>query len=360
MESFSGIYYLGEGQPQSVRVSFGLQKMTIHFEDGTGREVFWYYDKILRQAFQQVGTTRVKYLGIPLQTIEVNHPGFAEALQQKLGKNDRSWLRKTFGNGASTLVKVLLVLLALMVSFYIWGIPFLAERLARRVPVSYEEKLGDGMMSTLLSGYTTNDRQTLLLNDFFAEMKIETAYDIHITVVKEDVANAFAVPGGNIVVYDRLLNDMDNYEELAALLSHEFTHIQNKHTTRSLFRSLGSSLFLSMLFGDMGGVMNQAMLQADQLKTLKYSRKLEKEADLDGLKILADRKIDGNGFVGLFKLLEKEVQQSGEDVPAEWISSHPDLKNRIEYIKADPMFNKNGVAKNETLEALFQRMKEDR
>lgn len=358
MESFPGVYYLGEGQPQAVRVSLSSQKLIIRMEDGSGREVFWYYDKVLRQGLDSVGMLRVKYLGIPMQSIEVNHPGFQEELKKRLGKNDRSWLKRTFGSGASTFLKVLLAILTLLVSFYIWGIPFLAERLARRVPVSYEEKLGDGMMEALSSGYTVDDKRTLLLNDFFSEMHIETPYHIHITVVKEEVPNAFAVPGGNIVVYDHLLEGMDNYEELAALLAHEFSHIQHKHTTRSLFRSLGSSLFLSLLLGDMGGVMNQAVLQADQLKTLGYSRKLEKEADLKGLQILAERKIDGKGFVQLFELLEKEVKKTGEEIPAEWISSHPDLENRIQYIKTDPSFNKNGVEEHETLKELFKRLKE--
>lgn len=358
MESFPGIYYLGEGHPQAVRISFSGQKLTIRFEDGSGREVFWYYDKILRQGLDAAGMIRVKYLGIPMQSVEVNHPGFKEELGKRLGKNDRSWLRKTFGSGASTFLKVLLSILVILVSFYIWGIPFLAERLARRVPISYEEKMGEGMMSALSSGYTIDDKRTLLLNDFFSEMHIETPYHVHITVVKEEVANAFAVPGGNIVVYDHLLNGMESYEELAALLAHEFTHIQNRHTTRSLFRSLGSTLFLSLLMGDMGGVMNQVVLEADQVKTLGYSRKLEKEADLQGLKLLSDRKIDGQGFVKLFELLEQEVKKSGEEIPAEWISSHPDLQNRINYIKADPSFNKNGMEKNETLEELFKRLKE--
>jgi Zn-dependent protease with chaperone function len=111
-----------------------------------------------------------------------------------------------------------------------------------------------------------------------------------------------------------------------------------------------------VLFGDIGGIGSVIVSNADQLKGLSYSRKLEKEADMNGLKILSERKIDCNGFVRLFGFLEKEMDK--EDLqPAEWTSSHPDLIKRIEYIKANELFNKNGVELSETLKTLFLKIK---
>jgi len=149
---------------------------------------------------------------------------------------------------------------------------------------------------------------------------------------------------------------MNSYEELAALLSHEFTHVNEKHTTRSLFRQLGSAIFLSVIFGDVGAIANTVIRNADNLKGLNYSRSLEKEADMNGLKILSERKIDCNGFVHLFELLKKETMETGKQ-PAEWISSHPDLYNRIDYVKKNELFNKNGVGQNEVLKTLFLKIK---
>jgi predicted Zn-dependent protease len=95
---------------------------------------------------------------------------------------------------------------------------------------------------------------------------------------------------------------------------------------------------------------------ADNLKGLSYSRKLEKEADMNGLKILSERKIDCNGFVRLFEFLKTESAKTNTQ-PAEWISSHPDLDNRIEYIKKHELFNKNGVEESEVLKTLFLKIK---
>ena len=254
------------------------------------------------------------------------------------------------------MVRVLVVFVLLLVAAYIWLVPFLADRLARKVPVSYEEKLGDGMYEAMKPGFTIDANRTAYINDFFRELNIATKYNVRITVIHENVANAFAMPGGNIVVYDKILSDMNSYEDLAALLSHEFTHVNEKHTTRSLFGQLGPWVFLSIVLGDVGAIANVLVSNADNLKTLDYSRKLEKEADLNGLKLLSDRKIDCSGFIDLFELLKKEVDLAGGQ-PSEWISSHPDLERRIKYVKNNKLFNKNGIEQNETLKTLFLKIK---
>ncbi len=154
-------------------------------------------------------------------------------------------------------------------------------------------------------------------------------------------------------MYDKILAGIDDYTELAALLSHEFTHVQNRHTTKSLFRQLGSSLFLSVVTGNTGAISNEVIRNADNLKSLSYGRSLEKEADLGGLNILADRKIDCNGFVKLFNILKRQ----GGPQQSEWMSDHPDLDRRIKYIKQSPGYNKKGIDEHEDLKAIFVRLK---
>jgi beta-barrel assembly-enhancing protease len=219
--------------------------------------------------------------------------------------------------------------------------------------VKFEERIGNGLYNAVMQGYTKDPQKTKLLNDFFAEMKVATKYNIDITVVQSDVSNAFALPGGNIVVFSDILKKMDGYEELAALLAHEFTHVNNKHTTKSLFRSMGNVFFFSMLFGNMGSVANVIIANADRLKTLKYSRSLEKEADLEGMQLLSERRIDCNGFIKLFQLLQGEQLKT----TSEWLNSHPDLENRMAYIKEDELFNKKGTETHAGLDSIFKAIK---
>lgn len=354
MNNYRGKYYLKGGAEHAATFTFLKDKLSIKFNDENdiGREVFWYYDEIIKESFRQKGNSIVKYKGYPEQIIESSSAEFASQVELYAGKEDKRTFIKVFAR-VSPLLRVLFVIFILLFAVYLWLVPYLAVRLAERVPVSYEENLGNGMYNSMKDGFEIDEKKTVYINEFFRELNIASPYAIHITVVKENIPNAFAMPGGNIVVYNKILDGMDNYTELAALLSHEFTHVQNKHTTKSLFREMGNSMFLSIIFGNTGAASNVIIRNADNLKSLSYGRNLEKEADIEGLKILSERKIDCNGFVGLFEMLKKQ-----ESVKvSEWMSSHPDLDRRIAYIKQSPDFNKNGIADNETLKTIFLRLK---
>ena len=358
MDAYNGKYYLQSGEEQEATILLLKDKLSIGLRDehGNPRIVYWPYEQIIRDNFWKRGMSIVRSGTYPIQTIEVGTKEFADKLEAIFKERERSWLTRMLNKNQWRMIRFLVVFFVIIISAYIWLVPFLAERLAKRVPIAYEERLGDVMYSTLQPTFTIDAERTAYINDFFRELQVNSNYNIRITVVKENIANAFAMPGGNIVVYDKILAGMDSYEELAALLSHEFTHVNERHATRALFRQQSSSLFISVIFGDVGTIGNVIASNADELKSLEYSRKLEKDADLAGLKILSDRKIDCNGFVHLFELLEKETAGPGEQ-PAEWISSHPDLDRRISYIKRNALFNKNGIETNETLKTLFLKMK---
>ena len=358
MNAYSGKYYLQEGVDQTVNILLLKDKISIGLidENNEPRVIYWPYQQIIKDNFWKRGQAIVRCGTYPVQIIEVESKEFANKLESILAHRERSWISRTMNKNIMGMMKVLLIFVAVILGAYFWLLPFLAERLAKRVPVAYEEKLGNELYDVLKNSFALDESKTFYVNEFFKELNIPTQYNIRNTVVKEDIVNAFAMPGGNIVVYDKMLAGMNNYEDLAALLSHEFTHINEKHSTRSLFRQLASGIFLSVIIGDIGAIANTMIRNADNLKGLSYSRNLEKEADLNGLEILSERKIDCNGFVRLFELLKKENPASGKQ-SAEWINSHPDLDKRIGYIKKNELFNKNGVIQNETLNTLFLKIK---
>jgi len=358
MDAYTGKYYVQGGEERDATILFLKDRLSIGIRDDIGipRIVYWPYDQIIRDSFWKRGQSIVRCGTYPVQTIEIGSKEFADKLESVFKHRERSWVSRTLNKNVMGMVKVLAVFFVLLAAAYLWLVPFLAERLAKKVPVSYEERLGDGIYNELKPSFVIDAAKTAHINDFFRELNINSKYNIRITVVNENMSNAFAMPGGNIVVYDKLVAGMGSYEELAALLSHEFTHIDEKHTTRSLFRKLASSLFLSIILGDVGAIGNVIINNADDLKGLSYSRRLEKESDMNGLKLLSERKIDCNGFIRLFELLQKEAGQT-RDEPAEWISSHPDTKKRIAYIRSHEAFNKNGVEVDETLKTLFLRIK---
>lgn len=276
----------------------------------------------------------------------------ANFIKEMQAEQKKAWHKK--GSGKEWIRNSLLFLgiIGLLVLLYLLIVPWLSEKLASKVSANTEQQLGDAVYDAM--GFTSmEDKEaSLVLNDFFSAMNVPTAYNIRITVVNDNVVNAFALPGGRIVVYSALLKQISSYPELAALLSHEFTHVNNKHSTKSIFRRLGSKVFLGLLFGRFGTVTSVLVNHADDLKSLTYSRRLEKEADTEGLAILIQRKIDPAGFTSLFEHLKASAPAN--TLP-EFLGSHPDVDKRINYIKES---SKGAVVvENEQLKAIFDKLK---
>jgi predicted Zn-dependent protease len=225
-------------------------------------------------------------------------------------------------------VILILVLLGSLLLGYFYLLPWAAEQVASVIPKSSEKVLGDAVYASMQE--EEDSTGSALLTAFFDSMHVATSYEIRVALADDKTVNAYALPGGQVVVYSGLLKKMKHYAELAALLGHEFIHVEKRHATRSICRSLGSQFFIELLLGNMGSMVSVAAGQAEQIRTLSYSRQLEKEADLGGLQLLLDRKIDAKGFTDLFAHLKED--ESGLVLP-EIISSHPDTDARAAYIK---------------------------
>jgi Zn-dependent protease with chaperone function len=340
VQQANGTYrYAGE----ETIVTLVLQQHQLLIDLGANRQVLWYYDQIMK-----VDGATFAYPGPTQQFLQVHNRSFSEILTERMQKQVSS-VTKSRG---STLLKVLGIFLLIALAFYFFALPRLAAGMADRVSVSYEKQLGDQLYQSIKPGFDIDQQKTAYLNDFFNQLKFHTSYPITITVVKSDIPNAFAIPGGHIVVYDRILAGMNSYEELAALLAHEVTHIEKRHSLKSMFRQLSTRLFFTLLLGDIDVVGSILLSNADNLKQLSYSRSLETEADTYGVSLLAGQNISCEGFIQLFRLLQKETGNTSEQ---EWFSSHPDIEKRMANIKSLTACPKSTVS-NPVLQMLFTRL----
>lgn len=339
----SATYYYGEEQ-YTAFVELSKSKLSIQINsNGEKRTIIWTYDQV-----KEDGLNAFTYPGVPKQSLRIHSSETAQLLSQKIKK--RSNPARAYK--AATFIRVLLVMIALAVLFYTYGVPWLAGKMANRFPISYEKKLGKQMYNAIKSNFTIDEERTQHINAFFKQLNIPSNYDIHVTVVKNDIANAFAIPGGHIVVHTGILKGMRSYEELAALLSHEFTHVENRHSLKSIFREASSSIFLSLLFGNMEAVSSVLISNADNLTNLSYGRDLETKSDKNGAKLLAQRNINCKGFVHLFQLLQREYGQE----PPEYLSSHPNLDKRIKNIQNLDYCKGQLPRKDSTLHTYFLRL----
>lgn len=355
MKSYFGSFYTSSGaEPVPSTVLIFDKNLNIGFSnpDGNNAMVNWLLKDVetsfdFGRQLSKLRNSRQPGSELLIEGNEVSN--FIKAMQ---AEQQKPWHQKSGGKEWIRNILLVLGILGLLFLLYLLIVPWLSQKLASRVSIKTEQQLGNAVYDAMGMAVREDTAASFTLNEFFTEMDIPTAYNIKITVVKDNVVNAFALPGGRIVVYSALLKQIQSYPELAALLSHEFTHVNNKHSTKSIFRRLGSKVFLGLLFGRFGTVTSVLVDHADNLKSLKYSRRLEKEADTDGLQLLVQRKIDPKGFVDLFENLKQAA--SGSTLP-EFLGSHPDIDKRIEYIKEE---SKNAaIRENEKLKAIFEKIK---
>jgi len=199
----------------------------------------------------------------------------------------------------------------------------------RLITPEYEKQLGEQMHNSTVPQTLVDERRTAIMQNFANQLQLSEVYPVKITVLRSREVNAYAIPGGHIVVYTGLLNQMQHYEELVALLGHEVSHINQRHTTRTILKSLSTRLFL-ILFMDVSQVGGILLLNADRLRSLSYSRSLEQEADEEGLKIMQRNNVDVNGMLDMFNRLKTA---DTTDVPS-FLNTHPLTDKRIRYTKA--------------------------
>lgn len=167
-----------------------------------------------------------------------------------------------------------------------------------------------------------------------------TLFDFHFYVVKEDVYNAFAAPGGHVFINSGLLAAMESEEELAGILGHEIAHVLCRHISKQIERS--KKIGLVTLAGVLGGIflggsataasaITSSSIAAGQSLALKYSREHETQADQIGLKYLNKA---GYGGAGLLKALQKIRAKrwfGPEDIPS-YVTTHPAIETRMAYL----------------------------
>jgi predicted Zn-dependent protease len=195
---------------------------------------------------------------------------------------------------------------------------------AARVSPQLERQLGDralAQIATTTSLITSGSTHAALAR-IAARVIPDSDYTYRFHLVDDDSINAFALPGGIVVVHTGLIAVTARAEELAGVLAHEVQHVELRHSLKAVLRAAGLSLLWSLVTGDLGATL--AGQAADQLLSLKFSRDAEREADAAGLKLLVDRGIDPRGMVSFFATL---VEQ-GDSAPPALLSTHPTSAER--------------------------------
>lgn len=237
------------------------------------------------------------------------------------------------------------------------GVPKLAEYVAKATPPSMEARLGEQVLKGLdhKFGYfspsqTKKDRQAKLSLGLktLCQSNECPKYKLHFRDGGLIGANAFALPGGIMVVTDGLVKLAKSDNEIIAVLAHELGHVKQRHAFRQSIQGTLSGLILAAITGDVSAVgsgLPAALMQ------MRYSRQHELEADRFALAALQKACVPPRAFAEiLFRLQNQHLELSDEkgngkkekrkaaghyDPVSDMLSTHPNTIERIKpFVKA--------------------------
>lgn len=207
------------------------------------------------------------------------------------------------------------------------------------LPPSEEEKLGQQFSQKVESELElVDDQEVQNYVQNLGEACVQSAakeapdaidFEFH-AVDKPDVQNAFAGPGGQIYMYTGLMRSAENAAEIGAVMCHEVAHVTERHIARRLVTAYGMQALAAAALGDNPGLLARlATSIGSKGFMLKYSRDMEKEADLVGFEFMTGTELAPVGFVSYFE----QLIDKGPDVPG-FLRSHPSPASRVEYLRA--------------------------
>jgi len=237
--------------------------------------------------------------------------------------------------------------LAIALFLLIWQYSRVVGWVVDQIPLTTEHRIGQAVLASLSAKSSLLDKgpATDAVKKIGDRLTQGSVYQYQWYVSKDTGINAFALPGGIIVVNAGLLKEIGSADELAAVLAHEIQHVEQRHALRNMANSAGLAAAILLVLGDANTVM---MIVAHQISAQYFGRQIESDADIKGVELLHSKNINATGMASFFRKIEAELK-SRENMP-EWLSSHPDTGNRIktieEFIAAHPCVKCESLAWN--------------
>lgn len=236
----------------------------------------------------------------------------------------------------------LVLFVGVLVGGWRWGLPAAAHGLVALTPASVDAQLGTLAFEQfedrfLRPSSLRPERQAALRTRFEAAVKKAhgaaplPAWTLHFRATPDKRGlgpNAFALPGGHIVVTDALVELLADREDvLIGVLGHELGHVRHRHGMRSLVQVGLLTALSSLVLGDFSSLLTAAPVLLGQAA---YSRGFEFEADVDAARLMRANGLDPGGFSVLFERLRAQQRRQGGAVELPiGLATHPPDEERV-------------------------------
>jgi predicted Zn-dependent protease len=338
---FSGA--LSDGRSASARrveVSLGDGGLELHAPEGLPVPL-WPYELLRSSVPLRAKATDVLLSLQPdgSQTLFVADPAFAGQLVGRspaLSAARQRWRALRPGLAAVSAV------LAIAMGIWFFEVDP-ARTVARHMPQQSREALGRNFVAALAKDYkaceTPASRAALdRLTRRLTAAASSNPMPVRVMLLDWRLVNAFAMPGGQIILTRGLVQTAGSPDEVAGVLAHELGHALELHPETGLVRAMGLAAAAQLIFAGSAGTVSNVGLVLTQLR---YTRLAEREADGHALRMLKGAGISSKGFGDFFERLEgkRPASEAGKSIAdLELIRTHPQTAERIAMVRAQPAY----------------------
>jgi Zn-dependent protease with chaperone function len=287
---------------------------------------------VLISRTQPGGALRLSHEKMPGARLVVGDPVFIAALEKEtphlsgaINYNRLTRRAAWIGAGIAAIAGLFYLVLA-----------FAPQQIAYLLPESWREKLGSQLeISFVENAKLCAGSDHAVLRKLAARLTegSDDTPPFMLKVYDMQMVNAFALPGGHIVVTGGLIQTASGADEVAGVVAHEIGHAAYRHPEAQIVRAMGLQVILGMVSG--GGSDTISGL-AGLLAVLRYSREAEREADAFAQELLVAAEIDPLALARFFERMKELAGEEGDGLFGGVLSTHPVTDERIAAIKPLP------------------------
>lgn len=234
------------------------------------------------------------------------------------------------------------ILIASMTAFIFFR-STIVEYVATLVPPSWEHEVSETMLESAITGKNIVENHTIKSQLAKITTPLVRAVEnkdfvFSFTIIEDPTLNAYALPGGAIVIHSGLIEQATDVNEVAGVLAHEISHVTRRHHIRGIVGKMGSFMLIRGIIGDITGLSGELIAIGSTLESLKYTRDYEREADDSGWELMLKANLDPRGMISFFEKLQHE---HGDMEVASFMSTHPGTAERIQTLKEKSLANKS-------------------
>ncbi|WP_372831032.1 M48 family metallopeptidase [Pontibacterium sp.] len=232
------------------------------------------------------------------------------------------------------------VITGLMIWWFVAaGLPAIADQVAQRLPISITQELGAETLAVLDQSGLFSDsqlpegQQQAIRQQFRQIAESQTSafnYRLHFRDGGIMGPNALALPSGDILITDQLIELADHPQGIQGVLAHEVGHVEHRHSLRMILQSSTYPLIITAVTGDMSAATTVLAALPTLLVEKSYSRRFEEEADQFAIDYMRQENMDVKHLATLLTQLENNIKRS--NIP-DWFSSHPATERRVQMLE---------------------------